>query len=175
MSDLKALATIDFSGEEWDQIYHDQPDIADAIRYLLLIEKHGAGIDNSRLSAETSAMVAFELSCSLTKLAMLRRKWTESHALEKARAFLAPLRQEQDMLLADMVLDAKAEIITNILNKAKDKNASVYAIISAMQYLESQVVKPAREKLQPADNRDTEYLEKSQSYDVDNYIKQIEE
>src|SRR5690348_3474106 len=141
-NDIKALANVDFKSEAWIALYNENPEAADALRYVLLMEKFGGrGVDGKPTDiGEVSRKVADELGISLTTLAVNRRKWTKSGVLAQARAMLEPLHAEQDALLADMVLSAKSEVVRRIMAKMFDKEATFYQLINGWDFLKREVL-----------------------------------
>lgn len=161
-SDILSLANNDFESESWDDLFSEKPDVAEALHYLLLMEKHGGrdSIDKERTSAEVSELVAKDMKYSTKTLAVNRRKWTNSGALAEARSFLQPIRAEHDAALADMVKGQWEKIVRKVLKEATKEDNNIYAIIAAAQWLKNEVLAPAAANQIPSGNEEQDYIDR---------------
>ena len=175
MSDLLALANLDFKSDDWRDLYQDEPDLADCVQYLLLLEKHGGRTttEKQKNSSELSKLVADDMGVSVGKLATMRREWTKNETLAKARAFLQPIRAEQDMVLAGQVESAWAEIVHRVLEETLKTDTNIYGIIAGAQWLDANVRKPAQSKQLPPEDRDAAYLKGQQELDSEEAMRYI--
>lgn len=157
------VAKIAIEPAEWDALYQSNPEMSQALVYLLLVEEYGGlgAAFEARSTSEVNAQVAQAMGITVTTLTAKRREWSKNQTLADARAWLQPLRLEQLQIMADRVQDNFMQIMGEFLKTALDPKTDVYGRMAAYKMLKSEVLQPALSNQKAEDDGAGDYLEQA--------------
>jgi len=163
------VAKIDIAPDEWDALYQSNPEMTQALVYLLLVEEYGGlgAAFETRSTSEVNAQVAQAMGITVTTLTAKRREWSKNQTLADARAWLQPLRLEQLQVMADRVQDNFTQIMGEFLKTALDPKTDVYARMAAYKMLKSEVLQPALSNATAPDDGASDYVKQADQVQYD--------
>ncbi len=149
--------------DQWDSLYENDPDTAQALRYLILVEKVG-GVNEGikkRISGEIVEKVAQTMNITPGTLRFYRQRWTENGSLKKARGLLLAIKKEQIQRAEDEVFHYWPEIIQRMMKIAlhgDERNVPV-----AVEWLRQHIIEPNSQVLNEGDKEALSFLERAMS------------